>query len=170
MEIDLSKYSIDELVELQGIIGGMVSDYKDGYFYICEVRSYGRNWKDNFIHNTHTLQELCYQYYGDDGIVDVFSNNPDLSKIDNYGNVMFVPSKEDYEKWKSYVYLKNSIPRLEEELDTWDNRDNVPFNQRPYFAPIYTREDLAERKKDLEEFDMSFVAPVQVNRNYNNEE
>jgi hypothetical protein len=166
MEMDLSKYSIDKLVELNNKISWMISDYKDGYFYICNVRSYGRNWRDNFIHNTHSLQGLCHQYYGDDGIVDVYSNNPDLSKIDNYGDVMFVPTEEDYESWKKYEYLKGSIPRIEKELDDWDNRDNVPFRSRPYFAPIYTREDVDDMKLKLESFDMSFVAPVRVKRVY----
>jgi len=169
MKIDLTNYSIKELVELQGVIGGMINDYKDGYFYICEVRSYGRNWTENWVYNTHTLQELCNKYFGEDGIVDVYSNNPDLSAIENYGDVMFVPSIEDYENWKKYMYIKNGIPSLEKALDEWDNRDNVPFNKRPYFAPIDTREYLAEQKKKLAEFDMSFVAPVRVKRTYDNE-
>jgi hypothetical protein len=170
MEMDLSKYSIDELVELKNKISWMINDYKDGYFYICNVRSYGRNWKESGIHNTNTLQDLCYQYGGDDGIVDVYSNNPDLSKIDNYGDVMFVPSVEDYEKWRLYTGLVNRIPRIEEELDVWDNRDNVPFRERPTFGPIYSREDVAEMKLELKNFDMSFVAPVRVKRIYEDEE
>jgi hypothetical protein len=170
MEMDLSKYSIDELVELRNTISNVISDYKDGYFYICNVRSYGRNWKDNWVHNPHTLQELCHQYYGDDGIVDVFSNNPDLSKIDNYGDVMFVPTEEDYEKWRSHTGLVNRIPRIEKELDEWDNRDNVPFRERPTFGPIYSREDVGQMKLELENFDMSFVAPVSVGRVYDEDE
>ena len=159
MEMDLSKYSIDELVELNNKVSSLISDYKDGYFYICNVRSYGRNWKDNWIRNTHTLQELCYQYDGDDGIVDVYSNNPDLSGIHNYGELKFVPSVEDHKKWKDYMSLKNSIPRHEEELDNWDKRENVPFKYQPSFAPFYTREDIDGQKLKLENFDMNFVEP-----------
>jgi hypothetical protein len=162
MEMDLTKYGIEELVELQNKIGGIINDYKDGYFYICEVRSYGRNWKDNYIFNTHTLQELCYQYSGEDGIVDVYSNNPYL-EIDNYGDVMFVPTVEDYEKWVEYTSLSNSIPNAEEQLDKWDNRDNVPFMYRPTFSPFWTREDVEDMKAQVANFDMSFVAPVRVN-------
>jgi len=170
MEMDLSIYSIDELVELKNKISWMINDYKDGYFYICNVRSYGRNWKESGVHNTNTLQDLCYQYGGDDGIVDVYSNNPDLSKLDNYGVVMFVPTEKDYEMWKEYEYTKNSIPRIEEELNAWDNRDEVPFRSRPYFAPIYTREDVEGLKLKLENFDMSFVTPVSVGRVYDDGE
>ena len=170
MEMDLSKYSIDELVELRNTINGVISDYRDGYFYICNVRSYGRNWVDKWIHNTHTLQELCYQYDGEDGIVDVFSNNPDLSKIDNYGNVMYVPTIEDYEKSKKYDFLVRIIPEAEETLAEWGNRDNIPFQYRPRFEPFYTREVIDRFKSELENFDMSFVAPVPVKRIYDDEE
>lgn len=170
MRRDLEMLKLDGLVELRNEINQLIQDYKDGYFYICEVRSYGRNWKESDIYNIKTLQDLCYEYYGDDGIVDVYSNNPDLSGLDNYGDVMFVPTKEDLAKWKDYRYLKNSIPRYEEELDAWENRDNVPFKQRPYFAPTYSREEVENMKKRLENFDMSFVAPVRVNRVYDDEE
>jgi hypothetical protein len=57
------------------------------------------------------------------------------------------------------MYLKNSIPRHEEELKVWDDRENVPFNYRPSFAPFYTREDIDGQKLKLENFDMDFVEP-----------
>jgi hypothetical protein len=172
MRIDnfLKNLSIDELLEVQAKASNIIHDFKDGYFYICEVRSYGRNWKAWDIYNTHTLQELCYQYNGDDGIVDVYSNNPDLSKLDNYGDVMFVPSVEDQQKWKDYEYLKNSIPQHEETLKQWEERENVPFNYRPHFAPFYNREDIDRLKLKLENFDMNFVAPVSVKPVYEDEE
>jgi len=165
------EFTIQKLVEMRNDINNRIENYRDGYFYICEIRSYGRNWKERDIHNTHTLQELCYQYYGDDGIVDVYSNNPNLSKLDNYGDVCFIPTEEDYETWKHYSYLKNSIPRLEEELDTWDNRENVPFRSRPLFAPIYSREDLEKQRLDLKHYEDllskgEFVKPVRVERVY----
>ena len=73
---------------------------------------------------------------------------------------------DDFQIWKAYTYLKNSIPRHEEDLDAWENRDNVPFKQRPYFSPTHSREDVANMKKRLEDFGMSFVAPVPVVRVY----
>jgi hypothetical protein len=167
MKIDLSKYSIGELVELKNEVSNMIDNYKDGYFYICNVRSYGRNWRDNSIHNTHTLQTLCYEYDGYDGIVDVYSNNPDLSMIDNYGDLMYITSESDYTKWKNYEYLKDSIPEISKELDNWENRDNVPFLHRPTFAPLYSREDLDEMIKELSDYDMSFVTPTSYKPNEN---
>ena len=156
---DIEMLKLDKLVELRDELNSLIHNFKDGYFYICEVRSYGRNWSENGIHNTKTLQDLCHEYYGDDGIVDVYSNNPDLSGIDNYGVLKFIPSVEDHNKWKEYMYLKNSIPRHEVELKVWEERENVPFRQRPSFAPFYSREDIDEMKLKLENFDMNFVEP-----------
>jgi hypothetical protein len=158
MNLDLTQYTIKELVELKDKISGYIHNHSDGFLYICNVRSYGRNWREH-IHNIYTLQDLCDEYSGDDGIVDVYSTNPDLAHIQNYGDVMYIVSQNDYDEWKKYTYLTNSIPQREKELDEWDNRDNVPFNNRPFFAPYYSREDIAESKKELDEFDMSFVPP-----------
>jgi hypothetical protein len=156
---DLSTLTIDQLVSLKNEIDGMIHNYKDGYLYICNVRSYGRNWEDKSIHNVHTLKELLYQYDGENGIVDVYSTNPDLSDVYNYGSLRYIESKEDYDKWKKLEYLKKIVPSIEDELDEWDNRDNLPFNKRPYFSPIYTREDLQNFKRSLEKYDMSFIPP-----------
>jgi len=160
------EFTIQKLVEMRNDINNRIENYRDGYFYICEIRSYGRNWKDGNIFNTYTLQELCDEYNGDDGIVDVYSNNPDL-KIDNYGSVMFVPTEEDLQNWKAHTYFTKQVSRVEEELDKWDNRDDVPFKYRPMFTPVYTREDLEDMKSKLANFDMSlFVAPVCVKQQY----
>jgi hypothetical protein len=102
---------------------------------------------------------LCYRYDGDDGIVDVYSNNPDLGDIENYGDVKFVPTQEDYEKWYNYDYLRKLIPSIEKELEKWENRDNVPFNSRPFFKPFYTNEDIELHKKTMSELEGTFVEP-----------
>jgi len=156
------EHTIQTLVEMRDEINVRIQNYKDGYFYICNVRSYGRNWKENYIYNSYSLQELCNEYCGDDGIVDVYSNNPDLSKLDNYGDVMFVPTVKDYDKWLEYTTLIHKIPEIEKELDKWDDRDNLSFRERPAFAPFHTREELEELKYKRDNFDMSFVEPVKV--------
>lgn len=159
--MDLFNLSIDDLVELKNRINNMIYEYKDGYVYICNVRSYGSNWTEKPL-NSHNLQELCYRYDGQDGIVDVYSTNPNLN-IENYGDVKYIESVEDYKNWVGYERLKRLIPEIKEELDQWDNKDNVPFNQRPMFSPIYTRGDLAEYELKLGVYDMSFVPPIQYN-------
>ena len=152
--MDLTNHTIDQLVELRNTINNMIDNYEDGYIYICNCRSYGRNWTDNYIKNTHTLQELCNRYGGDDGIVDVYSTNPDLSHIYNYGELKHIKSVDDYEKWRTYERLKRNIPEYEQEWLDWDNSDNI------LFVPIYSKEDIIDMKKQLEEFDMSFTPPA----------
>jgi hypothetical protein len=156
--MELSNLSFEELVELRNKVENMVRSYKDGYLYICKVRSYGRNWTEN-VNNTFELEQLCYQYDGQDGIVDVYSTNPNLKDVHNYGNLMYIESKEDYDNWYGYKQLERLIPEIKDELIKWDNRDNVPFNQRPFFEPTYTRVDLAEYELKLGVYDMSFVPP-----------
>ena len=157
--MDLTNYTIEELKELKNIVSNMIHTYEDGYVYICKVRSYGRNWVESDIKNKHTLQDLLYKYDGEDGIVDVYSTNPDLGEIHNYGELNYIVSEEDYERWNRHEVLNQVISQIEKQLNDWDNRDNVPFRNRPKFSPIYTREDLLEYKKKLEEYDMSFIPP-----------
>ena len=59
--MNLSDYTFDQLIELKNEVNSLINSFEDGYFYICDVRSYGRQWKENHV-NPHTLQELCYQY------------------------------------------------------------------------------------------------------------
>ena len=166
--MDLTQYNINQLVELRNEVNDLIHAYEDGYFYICNVSSYGRRWKEH-VGNEHLLQELCWRYDGDAGIVNVYSNNPDLSYIDNYGDLRYVPTEDDYQRWKDYELLKRTIPELEDELAKWDARDQVPFRERPHFGPTHTWEDIAKYKKDLEEYDMSFTAPISYRVN-NSEE
>jgi hypothetical protein len=93
MEMDFTKYSVEELRELQNRIGDYLQNRDDGFVYICKVRSYGRNWKV-FLTNELAVNDLCVQYDGYDGIVDVYTTNPD-AKISNYGEVNYVKSEED---------------------------------------------------------------------------
>jgi hypothetical protein len=160
--MELSNLSFEELVELRNKVESMVRSYKDGYLYICKVRSYGRNWTEN-VNNTFELEQLCYQYDGQDGIVDVYSTNPNLKDVHNYGNLMYIESKEDYDNWYGYKQLERLIPQFKDALDKWDNRDNVPFNQRPLFEPSCTRENLAMYELQLGVYDMSFVPPKSYN-------
>lgn len=158
MTLDLTQYTIEELITLKNKIDDHIYSYVDGFTYICNVRSYGRTWTER-VSNTHILQKLSDRYNGNDGIVDIYSTNPDLS-IENYGDVMYIVSEDDYTKWKEYEFRKNMIPKISKELDEWDNRDNVSFKSRPMFSPMYSRENLAQMEKELAEFDMSFIPPV----------
>ena len=158
--MNIDHLTIEELIELRNTVEDKIYGYKDGYTYICKVRSYGRNWMDKGVHNQYVLQELCNKYDGYDGIVDVYSTNPNLT-IHNYGETKYIKSVEDYEIWEKIENIKHMIPRIEQELEEWDDRDNVPFNKRPYFQPIYTLEDVRNMKMELEELEkLSYTPPV----------
>ena len=162
--MELSNLSFEELVELRNTVNGMIHSYKDGFLYICKVRSYGSMWTE-YPNNVVALEELCMRYDGQDGIVDVYTTNPNLNSFYNYGDLMYIESQEDYDKWRNYDELKRFIPQIKKELDERDNRDNVPFNHRPLFSPVFTREDLAEYERKLAEYDMSFVPPKPIRGN-----
>ena len=165
--MNLSDYSFDELVKLKNKIESHLRSTPDGFLYICKVRSYGRNWIERH-ENSYSVNELCIRYDGEEGIVDVYTTNPDLNMY-NYGNVFYIKSEEDYNSWKEWDYLTNSIPEMEKELEDWENRDNVPFKQRPLFAPIFSRERIDEYKKQLEGYNMSFDKPVLLEYKYEDE-
>jgi hypothetical protein len=161
----LEDYSFEELVELNEKISNLIYNYVDGYVYICKVRSYGRNWVDNTITNTHSLTELLQQYDGENGIVDVFSTNPNLDEVYNYGDLMYIESKEDFEKWSKYETLKYRISSVENELYEWETRDEKPFSYRPLFEPRHTRDNLNEMKEELINYNIDFTPPTRYHKN-----
>jgi hypothetical protein len=166
--MNLSDNTFDELVKLKNDIESYLRSTPDGFLYICKVRSYGRNWIERH-ENSYSVNELCIRYDGEEGIVDVYTTNPDLNMY-NYGNVFYIKSEKDYNSWKEWDYLTNSIPEMEKELEEWENRDNVPFKQRPLFAPIFSSERIDEYKKQLEGYNMSFTPPVRLDYKYEDEE
>ena len=155
--INVTQFSLEELQKIRDQIENEIENRPDEWIYICEVRSYGRNWKDH-PSNPISLQELCWRYDGEDGIVDVYSTNPDL-KIHNYGDVRYIVSKDDYENWKAFESLKRSIEDTEEAWEEWDNRDDVPFHSRPSFEPTYTKDDLVKMKERMKNWSKPFIEP-----------
>jgi hypothetical protein len=53
--MNLDNYTFDELIELKDKINSQINSFEDGYFYICDVRSYGSSWKENHL-KSHTIQ------------------------------------------------------------------------------------------------------------------
>jgi len=69
-----------------------ICNAEDGFLYVTRLRCYGMVYSDTHK-NSFTVQELCDEYYGDNGIVDVYTNNPNHG-IDTYGSVKVVSSEE----------------------------------------------------------------------------
>ena len=162
MEMDLTKYSVEELRELQNRIGGYLQTRNDGFIYICEVRSYGNRWK-NVLTNELAVNDLCIKYDGEDGIVDVYTTNPD-AKIENYGEVNYIKSEDQYRKWKDSETLISQIKSAEDRLAKWNDRDNIPFHSRPTFAPMWTEQDILGWRNELETIEWDYKEPVSIKK------
>jgi hypothetical protein len=153
IEIDFTKHSFEELRELENKISHYIRTREDGFVYICEVRSYGRNW-EHTLTNEIVVNDLCIEYDGYDGIVDVYTTNPD-AKISNYGEVNYIKSVEDYEKWKKSNVLMNLIKSTEQELERF-NKDERPFK------PFYTEENILGWRNELETLEWTYEEPVSI--------
>jgi hypothetical protein len=162
IEIDFTKYSVEELRELENSISHYIYTREDGFKYICEIRSYGRNWKQ-VLTNEVAVNDMCREYDGEDGIVDVYTTNPD-AKIQNYGEVNYIKSVEDYEKWKKSNSLMDLIKSAEKKLKEWEGRENVPFHSRPSFTPMWTQEDILGWRNELETLEWTYEEPVLLNK------
>ena len=167
-EIDFTQHSVEELKELQNKIGNYIHNLNDGFVYICEVRSYGNNWK-TVLTNERAVNDLCEQYDGYDGIVDVYTTNPD-AKIENYGEVNYIKSQENYDKWKKSNELTGLIKSAEDKLAKWNDRDNIPFHSRPTFAPMWTEQDILGWRNELELLEWTYEEPKSIKKSEGYEE
>lgn len=170
--MDLTKLSIDELISLRNKIENLIYSYDDGYLYICRVRHFNSVWEER-PKSLHSLRELCGEYNGDNGIVDVYTNNPNLifpeMEFYNYGDVMYIRSEGDYRQWIEHTQRKNFIEDVTQRLDEWEEKKDLPLIYRSSFAPIWTREDVSEWVTEFENTNWDFTPPVSMYEN-NNEE
>ena len=171
--MNLDKLTMDELISLRNEIQGKIHSYEDGYLYICSVRQFGSVWEEK-PSSLYGLKELCDSYYGDNGIVDVYTNNPNLEfpemEFQNYGDVMFIKSENDYRDWIKYNKEKNFIDDVIQRLDEWDEKKDLPLMYRPYSAPIWTREDLNEWVTEFESKTWDFTEPKSMKVKYSEED
>ena len=79
---------IQEIKALEAQLSNLRSQLhsmSDGYIYLTCLRCYGSlSWETH--NNAYSVQELCNEYYGDNGIVDVYTTNPHHT-IQSYGDV-----------------------------------------------------------------------------------
>jgi protein associated with RNAse G/E len=163
IEIDFTQHSVEELRELENKIAHYIRTCNDGFIYICEVRSYGNRW-NSVLTNEFAVNDVCLEYDGDDGIVDVYTTNPD-AKIENYGEVNYIKSEEDYRKWKKSNDLIDLIKSVEDSITKWKDRDNIPFHSRPTFSPIWTEQDILGWRNELESLEWTYEEPVSIKKN-----
>lgn len=76
---------IQSLEERLSNLRSQLRQHNDGFVYLTCLRCYGSLTYQTYT-NKFFVQELCDEYYGDNGIVDVYTTNPD-SGISTYGSV-----------------------------------------------------------------------------------
>lgn len=85
----------------------LLQSVSDGYKYVSVLRCYGS--VTHVVHNNqYTVQLLCDEYNGDNGIVDIYTTNPSHT-IDNYsGSTIFCNENEILE-----ISLMNDISMMD---------------------------------------------------------
>ena len=84
-----------------------ILDTSDGFLYVTCLRCYGSvRWQHH--NNEFSVKDLCNEYYGDNGIVDVYTNNPN-HEIDSYGSVLVKTYDEIVDMSKEDVSMSNAI-------------------------------------------------------------
>ncbi len=106
--MELSGYTMSELIKLRDEISIYILNKEDGFLYINKIHSYGRS-HDTISSNLHSAKELCDRYTGDDGIAELYTTNPDATGY-VYGGIYLINSKEEYDKWIEYKTLNYSAP------------------------------------------------------------
>ena len=79
----------------------------DGFLYVTKLRCYG-SIRFETHKNEFAVQDLCNEYYGDNGIVDVYTNNPD-HKISTYGDVEVMTYDEIINMSKENISMSDAI-------------------------------------------------------------
>jgi hypothetical protein len=84
-----------------------ILDTPDGFLYATCLRCYGSiRWETH--KNEFCVQDLCDYYNGDNGIVDVYTNNPN-HKIESYGSVEVKTYDEIVDMSKENISMSNAI-------------------------------------------------------------
>ena len=84
-----------------------IRNYNDGFIYLTCLRCYGSISWETYT-NEFCAQELCNEYYGDNGIVDVYTNNSNNS-IQSYGSVTVMSLDEMQNLSKKNISMSSAI-------------------------------------------------------------
>lgn len=172
--MELSGYTMSELIELRNKISNYILNKEDGFLYINRIHSYGRS-HDVISSNFESAMELSNQYTGDDGITELYTTNPNATGY-VYGGIYLINSKEEYDKWVEYKTLKNLIRDVEVTIKKWETRETLPFYSRPTFEPTLTKEELEDYRLQLNQLEKEVVEPKLIDGSdnmfgdYNDEE
>lgn len=84
-----------------------ILDTPDGFLYVTCLRCYGSiRWETHL--NEFVTQDLCNEYYGDNGIVEVYTNNPN-NNIESYWGVKVMTEEEIINMSKENISMTSAI-------------------------------------------------------------
>ena len=169
-QIDFTKYSAEELKRLILDIENHLYEMNDGYVYICIFRQYGRVWEHTYS-NLHIPEKYAEEFNGDNGIMDIYTTNPNLEELPfyNYGDTFYVESIDAYIQWRDAMKIQRLMEDAQEDHHIYDEwvsekgdalRDIWTGAHRPR-EPYYTLEQIDEMQKNLDSID--YVEPVLLN-------
>lgn len=91
-----------------------ISNYRDGYIYVVITYVYG-HISVNCFNNKIEALDLCHEYYGDNGIADLYTSNRRIKWNHNpEGSVKYIKSFEDLEKDED---IKDELVRRKSYID-----------------------------------------------------
>jgi len=99
------------IIESLNLVNYQIRNYKDGFSYITCLRVYGSIQYDSHT-NEQTVQELCNEYTGDNGIVDVYTTNPDHCIGTYDGEVVVLSEQELKDLSKDNVSMSRAISNM----------------------------------------------------------
>jgi hypothetical protein len=142
--MELEKLTLDELVALNTKIEIEIDNREDGFFYILHIRSFG-SVSEQKCKNEVSAQINCYYYNGDNGIIDLYTNNKEC-KIKNYGgSKYFIDSEENYHSWKSWAKDKSTVERYEE----MGTLPDLLIKAKEEFEKLYSNKIITEPEEIL---------------------
>lgn len=84
-----------------------IIETSDGFIYVTCLRCYGSvHWESH--KNEFVVKDLCNEYYGDNGIVNVYTNNPNHT-ISSYGDVCVMTYDEIINMSKKDISMSSAI-------------------------------------------------------------
>jgi hypothetical protein len=98
---------IKSLEEKLSDLRSQLYEHNDGFVYLTCLRCYGSVNYQTYT-NKFLVQELCDEYYGDNGIVDVYTTNPSHD-ISTYGDVHVMTLKDLKKKSQNNISMSRAI-------------------------------------------------------------
>ena len=107
MELEKMIEQFRSLEDQLSTLRSRINDYNDGFLYLTCLRCYGSLQWETYT-NEFLVQELCNEFYGDNGIVDVYTTNRN-HKLSSYGDIRVMDLDEMKEISQNNISMSRAI-------------------------------------------------------------